>query len=675
MERMSRWINLVAFYSRRLITSKFYMGSLLVYTVMLSVRYIVLYNGTSKDYGNVLGELFVPGQMLFMIYMVYFYRLFAEERAFGMERYFSDAYRILWQKIVAMAFVHMSIQGIFFIVQTLLVWGFYRAVSVPWSNFYLEVALFIVLYCWLPTLIGLAIGVLIASVVGKHKISFVILLIIWFLLGPINTEIFIDYFRQIQADDWRSFSYLSTMSLYQVYQSYMGYSYSSGTAWKGIGWILVSVLLLLISLLRYSMFRQQRIATVIAILLVGGLTIGSIEQMTRNESRVFNYADEEAESLYYKNYTIPPADLRYHIANYTINIGDTGNQLSTTVALKQVQTTTPTFQLHHAFPIQRIVDEHGKEQFFQRQGDTVSVTIQPTTTALTFDYTLTSQFFVKVHRDRWLLPATVDWYPKRSAEPLVQYVDFIGYSRAILKPIQEPAVKFQVHSKQKLLLNIPKIQPTIYEGVVDGLAVIKAPFQQQTIGHYQVVYPLDGVDTKEQFEVMITRMEQVNQDLQKLMPASRALPDLLVFQSGGGAVQWHDNFLLYPTDSLYAIDSIDGTAYLMPSKLAFAHINQQLSNPAVAEEWLDLTGQILATRHKINQPGSELFRPSPFYYHEFSATDQQSADFVYSQVLQADEALQNRLLSAWFSNIEQVQNDWQQIEQLVREVLQHENGN
>lgn len=72
MERMSRWMNLVIFYSKRLITSKFYVGALLVYTVMLSVRYIVLYNGTSTDYGNVLGELFVPGQMLFMIYMVFF---------------------------------------------------------------------------------------------------------------------------------------------------------------------------------------------------------------------------------------------------------------------------------------------------------------------------------------------------------------------------------------------------------------------------------------------------------------------------------------------------------------------------------------------------------------------------------------------------------------------------
>lgn len=670
---MSRLMNLVMFYSKRLVTSKFYMGTLLVYMLLLVVQYIGLYKRSNMiDNGNVLSIFFTAQQMLFLVYAVYFYRLFAEERAFSIERYFVDAYRILCQKIAAMAFVHMIIQGIFFLIQTLFVWCFYKAVSVPWSSFYLESGLFILLYCWLPTFISLAIGVVVASMVGKHKISFAILLMIWLLLGPMNTEIFSDYIRQIQSDDWRSFLYLSTMSIYQVYQSYIGYSYSLGTVWKGISWIFLSILLLLISLLRYSTIRKQRIATAVAFFLVGVLAIGSIYQMTLEDSRAFNYADEQAESAYYQNYTGSLADLRYHIAQYTIKIEDTENQLSTTIALEQVQTTTPTFQLHHAFPIQRIVDEHGQEQTFQRQGDMVSVNIKPTTTALTFDYTLTSQYFAKVHRNRWLLPATVGWYPKRSDEPIMQYVDFLGYSRAILNPIQKPAVKFQVHSSQELLLNIPKIKPMLYEGVVDGLAMIKAPFQQQKIKRYQVVYPLDWTDTTTQFEVMIARMEQVNQDLKKLIPSSRSLPDILVFQSGGGTVQWHDHFLLYPTDSLYAIDSIDSTAYLLPSKLAFAHMNQQLGNPAMAEEWQELTSIILSMRHKIAQAGFELIQPKSVNYYELSATDQQSADFVYSQVLQADEELQNRLLSTWFAKIEQVQNNWQKIEQLVREVLQNE---
>ncbi|MCL1702100.1 hypothetical protein [Lysinibacillus sp. Bpr_S20] len=421
---MSRLMNLVMFYSKRLVTSKFYMGTLLVYMLLLVVQYIGLYKRSNMiDNGNVLSIFFTAQQMLFLVYAVYFYRLFAEERTFSIERYFVDAYRILCQKIAAMAFVHMSIQGIFFLIQTLFVWGFYKAVSVPWSSFYLESGLFILLYCWLPTFISLAIGVVVASMVGKHKISFAILLMIWLLLGPMNTEIFSDYIRQIQSDDWRSFLYLSTMSIYQVYQSYIGYSYSLGTVWKGISWIFLSVLLLLISLLRYSTIRKQRIATAVAFFLVGVLAIGSIYQMTLEDSRAFNYADEQAENAYYENYTGSLADLRYHIAQYTIKIEDTENQLSTTIALEQVQTTTPTFQLHHAFPIQRIVDEHGQEQTFQRQGDMVSVNIKPTTTALTFDYTLTSQYFAKVHRNRWLLPATVGWYPKRSDEPIMQYVD------------------------------------------------------------------------------------------------------------------------------------------------------------------------------------------------------------------------------------------------------------
>lgn len=675
-DKMSRLINLVIFYSKRLVTSKFYMGSLLVYTLLLVVQY---YRGYQRhhiiDYGSVLRIFFTSQQILFLVFAVYFYRLFASERAYSIERYFVDAYRILGQKIAAMTFVHMSIQGIFFLIQILLVWGFYRAVSIPWSSIYLEVVPFVILYCWLPTFISLAIGVMVASMVGRHKISFAILLMIWLLLGPMNTEIFLDYFRQIQADDWRSFLYLSTMSIYEVYQSYIGYSYSLGTVWKGMGWLFVSVLVLLISLLRFSTLRKQRIATAMAFFLVSGLAIGSIYQMTREDSSAFNLADEQAESVYYQDHTAPQADLRYHISQYTIKVEDIGNLLSTTIALEQVQTTTPTFQLHHAFPIQRIVDEQGKEQPFQRQGDMVNVSIQPTTTALTFDYTLTSQYFVKVHRDRWLLPATGGWYPKRSAEPIMQYVDFLGYSRAILNPIQEPTVKFQVQSKQELLLNIPKIKPTIYEGVVDGLAVIKAPAQQQTIGRYQVVYPLDWTDTTAQFELMIARMEQVNQDLKKLIPNSRSLPGMLVFQSGGGTVQWHDHFLLYPTDSLYEIDSIESTAYSLPIKLAFAHINQQVSNPATAEEWHDLTGLILAMRHEIAQAGARIFQPIPFNYHGLSTTDQQSADFVYSQVLQADEELQDLLLSTWFAKIEQVQNDWQQIEQLVREVLQHEARN
>lgn len=287
---MSRLMNLVMFYSKRLVTSKFYMGTLLVYMLLLVVQYIGLYKRSNMiDNGNVLSIFFTAQQMLFLVYAVYFYRLFAEERTFSIERYFVDAYRILCQKIAAMAFVHMSIQGIFFLIQTLFVWGFYKAVSVPWSSFYLESGLFILLYCWLPTFISLAIGVVVASMVGKHKISFAILLMIWLLLGPMNTEIFSDYIRQIQSDDWRSFLYLSTMSIYQVYQSYIGYSYSLGTVWKGISWIFLSVLLLLISLLRYSTIRKQRIATAVAFFLVGVLAIGSIYQMTLEDSRAFNY--------------------------------------------------------------------------------------------------------------------------------------------------------------------------------------------------------------------------------------------------------------------------------------------------------------------------------------------------------------------------------------------------
>lgn len=609
---MSRLKNLVFFYSKRLVTSKFYMGTLLVYTLLLVIQYIREYKRSNIiDYGNVLNVFFTSQQIFFLVYAVYFYRLFAEERAFSIERYFVDTYRILWQKVTSMAFVHMGIQSVFFLIQILLVWCFYRAVSIPMSSIYLEAGLFIVLYCWLPILISLAIGVMVASMVGKHKISFAILLMIWLLLGPMNTDIFVDYFRGIQADDWRSFLYLSTMSIHQVYESYIGYSYSLGTVWKGIGWILVSVLLLLISLLRFSTLRKHRIATAVAFFLVSGLVIGSIYQMARKDSSAFNYANQQVESVYYQDYTIPQADLRYRITHYMIKIGDTGNQLSTTIALEQVQTTTPTFQLHHGFPIERIIDEQGQEQPFQRQGDMVNVSIQPTTTALTFDYTLTSQYFVKVHRDRWLLPATGGWYPKRSAESVMQYVDFLSNSRAILNPIHDPAVKFQVQSNQELLLNIPQIKPTIYEGVVDGLAVIKAPAQQQTIGRYKVVYPLDWTDTTAQFELMIARMEQVNHDLKKIIPASRSLPVMLVFQSGEGDVQWYDEFLLYPTDSLYAIDSIDNTSYLLPTKLAFAHINQQLSNPAIAEEWQSLTSLILSMRYEIAQAGYIFLNQDP----------------------------------------------------------------
>ncbi|MES0854855.1 ABC transporter permease [Geobacillus sp. G4] len=664
-----RWKWLFVFYWKRLLKSKLYIGASFSFFLLLAVRFTLFFTDpyNMESYGDIPHEVFMLVQIVSLFYIVWFYLLYSNELRYGVSSWFADGYRILLEKMSALLAVHALCQGIMLMMSCGVFSLVYLFVGVEPSDLYLSLLRFLAVYQFGPLVLTVLYGVIIALLLETKKVSFFAILLVWILTGPMTTELFIDLSETVHARDWASLLFIGKHAIQRAYDSYIGFEVDRGGEWKWAAWFLSLVGLALLSSIRFTQTRKERNAVLKAFLVFPFLIVLTAYHSLQTNTKAFTRADQTTELEEYRHMKQETkADLRYRIQSYDLSLH--GSRAVVRVALSQLETNRPTFQLYHLYPLHSIEADHQPVKF-TRNGDLVTVWLPKRTSTLTFSYEIVDTALIPYTNGRIVLLADRAWYPKRRASHMYRTHEY----RVAGMTVWDGAFTDQFFPNETytftlnvdgdvLFCNVPK-RGKGYQGKAQAVTLIKGQGHQLVDQGYEITYPADWPHMAERAPTVIRQMEKTFRHVQQIAStAVSSLPNKIVFSSFGLSSFLANDHLVYNTDDLYGIDQ-----YIMEQN--FYEKILRLSVPPkgsriMYNEWISL-----ATRWLMQKQGllvidwsskSEWFESQPS-----SVKKQIEAIYQAFQPLDVDQKQQ--CLRTWYANMDDGWT-WDRIFEMMQEV-------
>ncbi|MEW5322587.1 ABC transporter permease [Geobacillus thermoleovorans] len=664
-----RWKWLFVFYWKRLLKSKLYIGASFSFFLLLAVRFTLFFTDpyNMESYGDIPHEVFMLVQIVSLFYIVWFYLLYSNELRYGVSSWFADGYRILLEKMSALLAVHALCQGIMLMMSCGVFSLVYLFVGVEPSDLYLSLLRFLAVYQFGPLVLTVLYGVIIALLLETKKVSFFAILLVWILTGPMTTELFIDLSETVHARDWASLLFIGKHAIQRAYDSYIGFEVDRGGEWKWAAWFLSLVGLALLSSIRFTQTRKERNAVLKAFLVFPFLIVLTAYHSLQTNTKAFTRADQTTELEEYRQMKQETkADLRYRIQSYDLSLH--GSRAVVRVALSQLETNRPTFQLYHLYPLHSIEADHQPVKF-TRNGDLVTVWLPKRTSTLTFSYEIVDTALIPYTNGRIVLLADRAWYPKRRASHMYRTYEY----RVAGMTVWDGAFTDQFFPNETytftlnvdgdvLFCNVPK-RGKGYQGKAQAVTLIKGQGHQLVDQGYEITYPADWPHMAERAPTVIRQMEKTFRHVQQIAStAVSSLPNKIVFSSFGLSSFLANDHLVYNTDDLYGIDQ-----YIMEQN--FYEKILRLSVPPkgsriMYNEWISL-----ATRWLMQKQGllvidwsskSEWFESQPS-----SVKKQIEAIYQAFQPLDVDQKQQ--CLRTWYANMDDGWT-WDRIFEMMQEV-------
>lgn len=677
---MNVYTNLLHFYAKNLRRSVFYIATILFGFIILISRFIVRQfdQFQVENYGGFIGETVIITQGLFLCYMVYFYKVFSDELKYGVQNFFVNSYSILLKKIGALVTIHVLVQLVVLLIQTLLLFIFYRIWSIPYSSFYIDSAIFLFYYMFIPILIGSLIGILIATILEKNKSSIVVILFVWVLLGPLNTELFREYFRSIPIGDIKSFWKLGVSNSEGVFISYKGFEISKVNFYKGIIFLLLNVSLILFTLLKWNKKSGVQlkvmisgVAAVICILLIGDRVLKA------NDNLLFSYADIDKEREYYTaslSDQISPIE-QYQIDGYHIMLDfDEYYNAQVDIDISHLKDKDIYFTLYHGYEIKNVKDYMNRELDYQHVGDFVEIQLaDENTERITFTYAIKASPVILFEKKNKYLPSYTSWIPTPGKTPLF-YNDPIGGKLMTNIQSQDKDILYtmQIESSDEIQIktNLNEVDQDKFEGISNGVTLIIGDFlSYETPEGIEVIYPNDWRDIRKDWtvfeETATLILAEGNAILgNEIIPTK--LPKHLIFDSHQQISYLNNEFLILNLESLYSLSSPLTLQYLPQEllKVMTEDLMEDISEDAYSN-WLDLSSMFIKFQVDLVQ---EEYTYYPDEYEYATAEEKSSIQFVYNRFFEIDPQQQRKFLKEWYQQLGLFDNDWSAVEKLMIEV-------
>ncbi|BBW96770.1 ABC transporter permease [Geobacillus sp. FSL W8-0032] len=664
-----RWKWLFVFYWKRLLKSKLYIGASFSFFLLLAVRFTLFFTDpyNMESYGDIPHEVFMLVQIVSLFYIVWFYLLYSNELRYGVSSWFADGYRILLEKMSALLAVHALYQGIMLMMSCGVFSIVYLFVGVEPSDLYLSLLRFLAVYQFGPLVLTVLYGVIIALLLETKKVSFFAILLVWILTGPMTTELFIDLSKTVHARDWASLLFIGKHAIQRAYDSYIGFEVDRGGEWKWAAWFLSLVGLALLSSIRFTQTRKERNAVLKAFLVFPFLIVLTAYHSLQTNTKAFTRADQTTELEEYRQMKQETnADLRYRIQSYDLSLH--GSRAVVRVALSQLETNRPTFQLYHLYPLHSIEADHQPVKF-TRNGDLVTVWLPKRTSTLTFSYEIVDTALIPYTNGRIVLLADRAWYPKRRASHMYRTYEYRMAGMTVWDGaftdqfFPDETYTFTLNVDGDVLFcNVPK-RGTVYRGKAQAVTLIKGQGHQLVDQGYEIIYPADWPHMAERAPTVIRQMEKTFRHVQQIAStAVSSLPNKIVFSSFGLSSFLAHDHLVYNTDDLYGIDQ-----YIMEQN--FYEKILRLSVPPkgsriMYNEWISLATRWLMQKNDLPvidwSSKSEWFESQP-------QSVQKQIESVYSEFQSLDVDQKQQLLRTWYENMDDAWT-WDRVIEIMQEV-------
>jgi hypothetical protein len=440
-----------------------------------------------------------------------------------------------------------------------------------------------------------------------------------------------------------------------------------GNEWKLLTWFLVLFGMILMLSLRWTLTVRERNVVIKVLLVLPFLIVLTAYSSLQSNTKAFTRADQTTEiNDYRKMNRDVKTDLRYDIQSYSISLKE--KQATVHVMFSRMDTTKPTFQLYHAYPIKWIQANH-KRVKFAREGDIVTVYLPEDTTSLTFRYDIVDTSFIPYTNGRTVLLADKAWYPKKRASQMYKIYEFTIYGTKEriwwdeftdqFLPREKHAFTLKVDG-DVLFCNLPK-RGAVYSGEAQAVTLIKGQGHRLVYKGYQITYPADWPKMNERVSTVMPQLEEAFQNVRQLAPTTvSSLPKAIVFSSFGLSSFMADDHLVYNTGDLYAIDKyhLDQDFYEEMLRLSV----QQKGSYVMYNEWIHM-----ATRFLMQKRGLQVIDWSrSFQSYVLPKSEQELIKSIYIAFQQLSLEQKQQFLRKWYQEMDETWT-WDQVSQLVKE--------
>lgn len=610
-----------------------------------------------EDYGQLPGEVAMIVQMVSIFYMVFFYRTHSKELLYGVQSFFVDGYRIMLEKISAMLAAHFMCLGIMLVTTYGIFTLIYFNVGIEPSNFYLSIFRFLMIYMFAPLIFNMLYGLIVAMLFGIKKSSFFVILLLWIAMGSMTTELFYPFFSTVHADEWRSLLFIGMNSVHYVYQSYIGFDVHWGNELKLITWFLLLTGIILTLSLRWTLSTKERnlaIRMLLGMVFLSAITFYGVIELS---TKAFSRADNVAETDYYRSMVEAETDMRYEIESYKIQLEE--KQATVQMKFSRLDTTEPTFQLYHAYPVKWI--KAGDELVeFERSGDIVKVHLPTSTFSLTLHYEIVDTSLLPYTNGRTALLADKAWYPKKRASNMYKMNEYIGRIELSESFLPEESYSFTLEVEDVLFSNLPR-HGGVYSGKSQAVTLIKGQGNQLTYDDYHITYPADWPEMKERVPTVLSQLETTLHEAQQFAPTTiQTMPTAIVFSNYGLSSLMTKDHLVYNTGYGDAVDAYDVTKDFQEKILQLAV--QRKGSYKLYREWVNMGSQFI--RQKMNWKIDVNGRSVDSY--TLPEAEQESIELIYHNFQQLNLEQRQQFLRQWYEKMDEM-STWDQVLDLVEE--------
>lgn len=409
--------------------------------------------------------------------------------------------------------------------------------GLPFSTFYIDSFLYILLYWGLTFFISMLIGMLLA-LIFKGKFVYPLVFLVWPVIGPVNEIVFTQVAIHIQGLGTTTFANMYNLGEYNpftAFNAFYGYSLELFHWVKRWVWlaVLFSIILFIISL-KSKENRKQFISVSIV------LIISLIPAISFLKSPQFILDSNQPiyEPIYYRDYNMSDVkNPNVQLENYDIQLDVDWNLEAIVKAdllnLEKEKIDQATLTLYHQFLVYEIT-ANGRILEFQQDKDQITVYFPESVKSngeieLTFKYAGVSSPLFFANKRAVYLPYYFPWLPSAKQAPAMLEVRK-GIHRVNHQNSVFTDYNLRFNGPDIIFTNLDQSPYGTWEKHTNGITLIAGNVQKDSIDGFEVIYPNTWERGMERFPEFVKFLAEVAGDIQKDMQMDEfSLPHTFIY--------------------------------------------------------------------------------------------------------------------------------------------------
>ncbi|WP_214698543.1 MULTISPECIES: hypothetical protein [unclassified Exiguobacterium] len=530
---------LIPFYFKQMSRNVFYLIALIFIPVVLIFKIVANVNEPFEYmmFPNVLGGIVIPIQGVMLIVSVVMYRLTSDEAQYRSQLTLPNIVWIQFQKIVALLFMHTFFSFCAILLGLLPVVTYFLFNQIETWSFYQQLFFHSVTFYLLPLLIAALWGINVGLLFGKKRSGILVLFILWILFGPLNTEIFSEFFLKKGFNNPNAFFFFGPLQPEVIYYELTGFLSSNALFIKNMLILCFHFGLTLWIISYWAIRRTHRIQMTVLTIILFSVIASSASFALNHDQLVFDRSldtetTEHYELPYPYDFSQMDSSLNYEIIDVQLKLEKQQHDQFEVEADYTIVSNTETIvlSLYHHYQVKSI-SVNQQEVLFRQVGDFIEIEAVTlgAPTALTVQYTIPNTSLFPINKEVTYLPAWLNWYPTKQSYPNSR----LGSEnfKPVINRTNSVPVTLHYSTQSKFLTNLTEKAPAHYEGVQTGVTLFEGSFEAYQVDGQEVIVDQSWTPPYSYWPILKATLQSIHAITEREFDVSSSLPEKIILLS------------------------------------------------------------------------------------------------------------------------------------------------